>query len=157
MCEFFQIIVFSRYKPRNGIAGLYGSSIAEFLRNLHSLLHSGCTDLHFHKQCRSIAFLYTLSRISCLYTFWWWPLKPVGFPHSSVGKESSCNAGDHSSMPWSGRSTGEGISYPLPFSWPYLVTQLVKNPPAMQEIPVGFLGCKDPLDKGKATHSSFLA
>ena len=38
-----------------------------------------------------------------------------------------------------------------------LIAQLVKNPPAMQEIPVEFLGCEDPLDKGKATHSSFLA
>ena len=38
-----------------------------------------------------------------------------------------------------------------------LVTQLVKNSPAMQETPVGFLGWEDPLEKGKATHSSILA
>ena len=38
-----------------------------------------------------------------------------------------------------------------------LIAQLVKNPPAMQETPVGSLGWKDPLEKGKATHSSILA
>ena len=38
-----------------------------------------------------------------------------------------------------------------------LIAQLVKNPPAMQEIPVGFLGWEDTLEKGKATHSSILA
>ena len=38
-----------------------------------------------------------------------------GFPDSSVGKESSCNAGDHGSIPGSGRSTGEGIGYPLQY------------------------------------------
>ena len=37
----------------------------------------------------------------------------LGFPDSSVGKESACNAGDPVSIPWSGRSTGEGIGYPL--------------------------------------------
>jgi len=56
---------------------------------------------------------------------------PWGFPHSSVGKESACNAGDSSSIPESGRSTGEGIGYALQYSWASLVAQLVKNPPAM--------------------------
>ena len=56
-----------------------------------------------------------------------------GFPDSSVGKESGCNAGDPSSIPGSGRSPGEGIGYPLHFSWAFLVAQLVKNPPAVQE------------------------
>ena len=37
----------------------------------------------------------------------------LGFPHSSVGKESTCNAGDPGSIPGSGRSAGEGIGYPL--------------------------------------------
>ena len=41
----------------------------------------------------------------------------LGFPGSSVGKESACNAGDPSSIPGSGRSTGEGIGYPLQYSW----------------------------------------
>ena len=55
------------------------------------------------------------------------------FPHSSVGKESTCNAGDPGLIPGSGRSSGEGIDYPLQYSWASLVAQLVKNPPAMRE------------------------
>ena len=57
----------------------------------------------------------------------------MGFPDSSVGKESACNAGDPVSIPGSGRSTGEGIGYPLQYSWASLVAQLVKNLPAMWE------------------------
>ena len=53
------------------------------------------------------------------------------FPGSSAGKESSCNAGDSGLISGSGRSAGEGIGYPLPYSWASLVAQLVKNPPAM--------------------------
>ena len=63
-----------------------------------------------------------------------------GFPNSSVGKESACNAGDPSLIPGSGRSPGEGIGYPLQDSWASLVAQLVKNPPAMQETWVQSLG-----------------
>ena len=51
-------------------------------------------------------------------------------------------------VPGSGRSAGEGIGYPLQYSWASLVAQLIKNPHAMQEIPVGFLGQEDPLEKG---------
>ena len=79
-----------------------------------------------------------------------------GFPHSSVGKESACNAGDPSSIPELGRS-GEGIGYPLQYSWSRLVTQLVKNPSAMLETWIQSLGWDDLLEKGKATHSSILA
>ena len=57
----------------------------------------------------------------------------------------------------SGRSTGERIGYPLQYSWPSLVAQLVKNPPAIQETWVQSLGWEDPLEKGMATHSSILA
>ena len=56
-----------------------------------------------------------------------------GFTDSSVGKESACNAGDPSSIPGLGRSPGDGIGYPLQYSWTSLVAQLVKNMPAMQE------------------------
>ena len=72
-------------------------------------------------------------------------------PGGSVGKESACNAGDPGSIPGLGRSPGEGIDYPL------LVAQLVKNLPAMQETWVQSLGWEDPLEKGKAAHSSILA
>ena len=84
-------------------------------------------------------------------------MRDTGFPDSSVGKESACNAGDPSSIPGSGRSTGERISYPLQYSWASLVTQLVKNPPIMWETWVQSLGWDDPLEKGMATHSSILA
>ena len=81
----------------------------------------------------------------------------MGFPESSVGKESACNAGDPGLVPGFERSAGEGIGYLVQYSWTSLVAQLVKNLPAMQETPVQFLGWKDPLEKGKATHFSILA
>ena len=83
-------------------------------------------------------------------------LEYESFPDSSVGKEPACNAGDPSSIPGSGRSSGEGIGYPLQYSWASLVAQLVKNP-AMQETWVRSLGWKDPLEKRKTTHFSILA
>ena len=81
----------------------------------------------------------------------------MGFPDSSVGKESICNAGDPSSIPGSGRFAGEGIGYPIQYSWASLVAQLVKNLPAMQETWVRSLGWEDALEKGKATHPRILA
>ena len=79
------------------------------------------------------------------------------FPDSSVGKESPCNAGDPDSIPGSGRSPGEVIGYSLHYSWASLVAQLVKNPRAMWKTWVRSLGWKDPVEKGKATHSNILA
>ena len=81
----------------------------------------------------------------------------MGFPDSSVGKESVCNARDLGSIPGSRRSAGEGIGYPLQYSWASLVAQLVKNPPAMWETWALSLSWEDPLEKGKATHFSILA
>ena len=78
-------------------------------------------------------------------------------PGSSAGKESAGNAGDPSSIPGLGRSAGEGIGYPLQYSWASLVAQLLKSLPAMRETWVHSLGWEDPLEKGKATHSSILA
>ena len=54
----------------------------------------------------------------------------MGFLGGSNGKESAWNAGDPSMIPGSGRSIGEGIGYPLQYSWASLMAQLVKNPPA---------------------------
>ena len=88
--------------------------------------------------------IYTLLYIKC-------------FPDGSVVKNLPANAGDPSSIPGSGRFAGEGIGYPLQYSWISLVVQLVKNPPAMQKIWVLSLGWEDSLEKGKATHSSILA
>ena len=57
----------------------------------------------------------------------------MDFPGSTAGKESTCNVGDPSSIPGSGKSHGEGTGYPLQYSWASLVAQTVKNLPAMWE------------------------
>ena len=56
-----------------------------------------------------------------------------GFPGSSAGKESACNAGDLVSIPGLQRFPGEGIGYPLQYSWASMVAQRVKNLPEMWE------------------------
>ena len=73
-------------------------------------------------------------------------LTSMGFPDNSVGKESTRNVGDP--IPLSGRSPGEAIGYPHQYSWASLVAQLLKNPPAMRETLIRFLGQEDPLEKG---------
>jgi len=80
----------------------------------------------------------------------------LGFPGGSDSKESTCNVGDPGWIRGSGRSPGEGIRYPLQYSWASLVAQTVKNPPAMQE--TGFNpGSGRSLEGGNGTHSSILA
>ena len=81
----------------------------------------------------------------------------LGFPGGSDGKTFARNAEDPSSIPGWERSPGEGIGYPLQYSWASLVAQVVKNLPAMWETWIQALGLEDPLKKGMATHSSILA
>ena len=81
----------------------------------------------------------------------------MGFPGSSAGKESTCNAGHPNSIPESGRSPGEGIGYTLQYSWVSLMTQMVKDPLTIWETWVQFLGWEDPLEEGMATYSCILA
>ena len=76
---------------------------------------------------------------------------------SSGGKKSTCSAGDPGSIPGLGRFAGEGIGYPLQYSWASLVAQLLKNLPAMWETQVQALDWEDPLEEVMTTHSSILA
>ena len=79
------------------------------------------------------------------------------FGSSSDCKESDCNTGDPSSIPGLGSSLGEGIGYPLQYSWASPVAQMVKNLPGMQETWVRSMVWEDPLEEGTATHTSILA
>ena len=86
----------------------------------------------------------------------------LGFPGSSAAEESACNAGDSSSIPGSWRLAGEGIGYPLQYSWASLLAQTVKNLPAMWEtwvrkIWVPSLGWEDPLEEGMQPTPVFLS
>ena len=93
-----------------------------------------------------------LSALMCFIWFGKW-----GFPDSSAGKESACNARDPGLISGSGRSSGERIDYRLQYSWASLVAQMVKNLLAMWEIWVWSMCWEDLLEKGKATHSTILA
>ena len=80
----------------------------------------------------------------------------TSFPDSSVGRVClQCRRPRFNS--WVRRICWRRNRYPLQYSWASLVAQLVKNPPAMWETWVQSLGWEDPLEKGKATHSSILA
>ena len=81
----------------------------------------------------------------------------LGFPGTSLGKESTFNAGDPGSTPRSVRFAREGIGYPLQYSWASLVVQMVNSSPALRETWVSSLGWENPLEEGMATHSSIPA
>ena len=132
---------------------------------LWTLVCSFCVDV-----CFCLSWVYTLEW-NCWITWqllgfnFWVTARPfskvtIPFyipPESSVGEESTCNAGDPRLIPGSGRSPGEGIGYPLQYSWASFVAQLVKNLPAVRKTWVPPQGREEPLEKGKATHSSILA
>jgi len=80
-----------------------------------------------------------------------------GFPGSSAGKKIHLQCRRPGSITGSGRSPGEQIGYPLQYSWASLVAQMVKNLPTMLDAWILSLGWEDPLEKGRATHSSILA
>ena len=75
----FELRVFSRYTPKRGIAGLYGSS--QFLRNLHTVFRSGFPPIYIPTNSAGgrFPFLHALSSIYCLQTFWWWPFWPAWY------------------------------------------------------------------------------
>ena len=81
----------------------------------------------------------------------------MGFPDSSAGKESTCSAGDPSSIPGLSSSAKEWIGYPLQYSWVSLVLQRVKNQPAMQETWFQFLSWEDLLEERMVTCFCILA
>ena len=75
----------------------------------------------------------------------------LGFPSGTLVKNPPANAGDTGLIPGLGRSPGEGNGFPLPYSWAFLVAQMVKNLPAKQETWVRSLGWEDPLEELKWT------
>ena len=97
---------------------------------------------YFRKWCRIFFPIEIFSYYIYIYTIPLW-----GFPDNSAYEESACNAGDPHSIPGLGRSTGEGIGYSFQYSWASLVAQLVKNPRAVWETWVLFLGLEDPLEE----------
>ena len=92
--------------------------------------------------------------LALIYSVLWFKM---GFPGGLVGKEYTCNARNPGLTPGLERCPGEGIRFPFQYSCAFLVTQMIKNLPAMWEAWSLSLGWEDPLEEGMAAHSSILA
>ena len=117
------------------------------------------TNFHHNSYYNTVGYLpYLIYYVPVTYLYFNWKFV-TSWPslRAPVGKESAWNAGEPGLIPGSGRSTEEGIGYPLQYSWASLVAQLVKNLPAMWKTWVRSLSWENPLEKGKTTHSSILA
>ena len=158
--------------PGSSVHGILQARMWEWVALLSSgdLLNTGIKPVSLTSPALAGSFFITraiweaCNNYMAMLTIFYWSLihlhitlRYASFPDISVIKESTCNAGDHDSIPGSGWSTRKWIGYPLQYFWTSLVTQLVKNSPAVQETWVRFLGWEDILGKGKATHSSILA
>ena len=109
--------------------------------------------------CEGVLFLFrSLSGaevpVLCLF---FCPTRLQVFLGNSAGKESAWNAGDPCSIPGSGSSPGVGIGYPLQYFGTSLVTEMIENPPAVQETWIQSLSSEHLLEEGMATHSSIVA
>ena len=133
----------------------------------NSIIHATCT-LQNMSFCQPhyLVFPYTCFPVLRSFLYFlqfnsldlWQPLCcPMGFPGSSAGEESTCNAGDPNSIPGLRRTPGKGIGYTLQYSWASLLAQMVKNQPTIRETWVWSLGWEDPVEWGMTTHSSILA
>ena len=120
------------------------------------------TGVGCHFPCRGTVPTQGSNRVSCISCtgrriLYHCTTREGGFPCSSAGKESTCNAGDLGSIPGSGRSPAEGIGSPRQDSWASLLAQSVESLPAMQETWVLPLCWEGSLEVGMATPSSVLA
>ena len=101
---------------------------------------------------------WSLVALQCLVSFYgtatW---LRYGFPSSTAGKESASNAGDPDSIPGLGRSPGEGVGYPLQYTWASYVVQLLRESTCNVGNPGSISGLGRCSGAGKSTHSSILA